>query len=105
VGDACGAVSLLAGQGGSLAVAGGALLGDLLGPVAEPSGIAPALAEFQRRWQPVILGAQERGRRAAATFLPRSRRQLLVRRWMIRATHLPGVDRLAARGILRSLTK
>src|SRR5690606_10044378 len=64
-GDACGAVSLLAGQGGSLAVAGGALLGDILGPVSSPADIDGALAEFERRWRPVVEGAQVSGRRAA----------------------------------------
>jgi 2-polyprenyl-6-methoxyphenol hydroxylase-like FAD-dependent oxidoreductase len=103
VGDACGAVSLLAGQGGSLAVAGAALLGDLLGPVGSPDGIGPALAEFERRWRPVIATGQASGRRAASTFLPRNRAQLLARRWVIRSTRLPGVDRLVARQVLRSI--
>jgi 2-polyprenyl-6-methoxyphenol hydroxylase-like FAD-dependent oxidoreductase len=105
VGDAAGAVSLLAGQGGSLAVAAGALLGELLGPIQEPGGISPALAEFQRRWQPVVTTAQASGRRAASTFLPKNRMQLLLRRWTLRATRVPGVDRLVARPILRSIAK
>ena len=69
MGDACGAVSLLAGQGGSLAIAGAALLGDVLGPVTSPGGISPALAEFERRWRPVV-EAQAAGRRTASSFLP-----------------------------------
>lgn len=100
VGDACGAVSLLAGQGGSLAIAGAALLGDILGPVASPGEIGSALAEFQRRWRPVIREAQAAGRRAVSSFLPANRRQQLLRRWIIRATHLPGIDRLVARKIV-----
>ena len=103
VGDACGAVSLLAGQGGSLAIAGGALLGDVLGPVATPDGIRPALARFEQGWRPLVEVAQESGRRAASSFLPRNARQRLLRRWIIRATHLPGVDRLVARQILRRI--
>ena len=99
VGDASGAVSLLAGQGGSLAVAGAALLGDVLGPVTVPEGISPALAEFERRWRPVVEEAQAAGRRAASSFLPTNRTQRLLRRWIIRATHLPGIDRLVARRI------
>ena len=66
VGDASGAVSLLAGQGGSLAVAGGALLGDILSSVSPPADIDGALAEFERRWRPVVESAQASGRRAAA---------------------------------------
>ncbi|WP_236804884.1 FAD-dependent monooxygenase [Arthrobacter sp. FW305-BF8] len=70
VGDACGAVSLLAGQGGSLAIAGAALLGDVLAPVASPEGISSALAEFERRWRPVVEEAKAAGRRTASSFLP-----------------------------------
>lgn len=105
VGDACGAVSLLAGQGGSLAIAGAALLGDILGPVASPKGIGPALAEFERRWGPVVEEAQIAGRRAATSFLPRNRPQRFLRRWIIRATHLPGIDRLVARQIVGRIAK
>jgi hypothetical protein len=65
VGDACGAVSLLAGQGGSLAIAGAALLRDILGPVASRRRLGPALAEFERRWRPVVEAA---GRRAVSSF-------------------------------------
>ena len=105
VGDACGAVSLLAGQGGSLAIAGAALLGDVLGPVVTPSGIGAALARFEQQWRPVVEMAQKSGRRTAATFLPRNSTQRLLRRWVIRATRLPGVDRLVAHQILRSIAK
>lgn len=105
VGDACGAVSLLAGQGGSLAVAGAALLGDVLGPVTCPEGISGALIDFERRWRPVIEEAQAAGRRAASSFLPRNRIQRLLRRWIIRATHLPGIDRLVARQIVGRIAK
>jgi len=105
VGDACGAVSLLAGQGGSLAIAGAALLGDILGPVASPEGISSALAEFEQRWRPVVEEAQAAGRRTAKSFLPANRTQRLLRRWIIRATHLPGIDRLVARQILGRIAK
>jgi 2-polyprenyl-6-methoxyphenol hydroxylase-like FAD-dependent oxidoreductase len=100
LGDACGAVSLLAGQGGSLAIAGAALLGDILGSVASPEGISSALAEFEKRWRPVVEEAQAAGRRTASSFLPANRTRRLLRRWIIRATHLPGIDRLVARRIV-----
>jgi len=103
LGDAGGAVSLLAGQGGSLAIAGAALLGDMLGPVDSPQAIAPALGAFERRWRPVVEAAQASGRRAASTFLPANPAQRLLRRWIIRATAVPGIDRLVARRILRSI--
>jgi len=105
LGDAGGAVSLLAGQGGSLAVAGAALLGEVLGPVGDPARIGPALAEFERRWRPVVETAQASGRRAAASFLPANRARLLLRRWVLRATRLPGIDRLVARQIIGRIAK
>ncbi|WP_059388309.1 FAD-dependent monooxygenase [Arthrobacter sp. Hiyo1] len=105
VGDACGAVSLLAGQGGSLAIAGAALLGDILGPVNTSEGIGPALADFERRWRPVVEEAQAAGRRAASSFLPANRTQRLLRRWVIRASHLPGIDRLIARQIVGKIAR
>jgi 2-polyprenyl-6-methoxyphenol hydroxylase-like FAD-dependent oxidoreductase len=98
-------VSLLAGQGGSLAIAGAALLGDILGPVTRTRGIGGALARFEQQWRPVVEVAQKSGRRTAATFLPRNNTQRLLRRWVIRATRLPGVDQLVAHQILRSIAK
>jgi 2-polyprenyl-6-methoxyphenol hydroxylase-like FAD-dependent oxidoreductase len=100
VGDSCGAVSLLAGQGGSLAVAGAARFGDLLGSATSPDAIGAALAEFHRQWRPVVEAAQAAGRRAASSFLPAHEGQLVLRRWIIRATRVPGIDRLVARRIV-----
>jgi 2-polyprenyl-6-methoxyphenol hydroxylase-like FAD-dependent oxidoreductase len=105
LGDSCGAVSLLAGQGGSLALAGAALLGDLLSTVPSPDGIGTALAEFERRWRPKVEQAQAAGRRAASSFLPSNRAQQLLRQWIIRATHVPGIDRIVARQIVGRIAK
>jgi 2-polyprenyl-6-methoxyphenol hydroxylase-like FAD-dependent oxidoreductase len=102
LGDASGAVSLLAGQGASLAIAGAALLGDFLGPVASADGISPALAGFEERWKPVVEDAQAAGRRAAASFLPRNKAQRLLRRWVVRSTRVPGINRLVARRMVGS---
>ncbi|MGR2751391.1 FAD-dependent monooxygenase [Agromyces arachidis] len=102
VGDACQAVSLLAGQGASLAVAGAALLAELVGPNRDAAGIGSALAEYERRWRPVVEETQLAGRRAANSFLPSSRWQRFVRRIVLRATRLPGVDRLVMRSLAGS---
>jgi 2-polyprenyl-6-methoxyphenol hydroxylase-like FAD-dependent oxidoreductase len=105
VGDACGAVSLLAGQGGSLAIAGAALLGDVLGPVTSPEGIGAALAEFEQRWKRVVERAQAAGKRAASSFLPANRTQRLLRRWILKTAHLRGIDRLVAHQIVGRIAK
>lgn len=103
LGDAAAAVSLLAGQGGSMAIAGAAALGEALAAVTEPAQLPNALAGYERAMRPVIATAQASGRRAANTFLPKNKLQLLVRRWIVRATHLPGADRLVAKQILKRI--
>lgn len=93
VGDACQAVSLLAGQGASLALSGAHVLATELGR----SGPLPArLRRYEERMRPVVLGSQAAGRRAAAWFLPGSRRSLVLRRLSLRAVRLPGLNRLLA---------
>lgn len=92
VGDAAYAVSLVAGQGASLGVAGAYVLAELLsagGPVRE------ALNEYERRWKPFAEAIQKSAReRVVEVFLPRRRRTLLLRRWGFRAMHVPGLRHL-----------
>ena len=76
-GDACQAVSLLAGQGASLAIAGGLLLAEKLSGDLEPSA---AFAEYEEEWMPVVADKQAAGRRAANGFLPHTTFQLWKRR-------------------------
>jgi 2-polyprenyl-6-methoxyphenol hydroxylase-like FAD-dependent oxidoreductase len=67
VGDAAYAVSLLAGQGASLGIAGAYVLADRLartGPVAE------ALAGYQTLFQPVAAASQRSARQGVGWFLP-----------------------------------
>lgn len=88
VGDACQAVSLLAGQGASLAIAGAYVLGEQL---ASANSVDAALAHYQQRWQPVIT-PDAAGRSArSGMFLPSSSLQLWLRRIVLRLTNLPGV--------------
>lgn len=99
VGDACGAVSLLAGQGASLAIAGGAELARAL--VAGGEGrVADAIADYERMMRPVVEEKQAAGRRAANSFVPRSRFGLWVRRVSLRLLVVPGIDRLVARNLI-----
>lgn len=97
-GDAAGAVSLLAGMGTSLAIAGAETLARSLraaGPHVEVG-----LADYERRWRPVVERAQRMGRRSATGFLPSTARQQLVRRLALRGLSVPG----AARRLGRRLT-
>ncbi|MHC6176691.1 FAD-dependent monooxygenase [Glutamicibacter sp. X7] len=105
LGDAGGAVSLLAGQGASLAIAGAARLGDELGQLSDPDRVPAAVAGFATSWLPVIRQAQASGRRAARSFLPRNRWQQLQRRMILKATNLPGLEKIVARQIVARLAK
>ncbi|GAA1485434.1 FAD-dependent monooxygenase [Brachybacterium fresconis] len=92
VGDAAYAVSLVAGQGASLGIAGAHLLTEML---ATGALVPEALAEYERRWRPVATGIQDAARdRVIEVFLPRSTRTLLLRRWGFRAMKLPGLHRV-----------
>ena len=91
LGDACYAVSLIAGQGASLGMAGAYVLADQL---ASAPTIAEALAGYERLWRPVAEEKQKVGRSGARWFLPASTWQLLVRRVVLRAARLPFIDRL-----------
>ena len=90
LGDSCQAVSLLAGQGASLAVAGAYLLGELLAP---SGSVTAALTAYEDRWRPVIAEKQRVARRGAQWFLPASRARLRVRRLALRLANLPGLAR------------
>lgn len=92
VGDAAYAVSLVAGQGASLGIAGAYLMAEML---ATGVPVPEALAEYERRWRPVATGIQQEAReKVIDVFLPRSTRTLRLRRWGFRAMKLPGLSRL-----------
>nr|WP_042186773.1 FAD-dependent monooxygenase [Kibdelosporangium sp. MJ126-NF4]CEL17545.1 FAD-dependent oxidoreductase [Kibdelosporangium sp. MJ126-NF4]CTQ91229.1 FAD-dependent oxidoreductase [Kibdelosporangium sp. MJ126-NF4] len=93
VGDACYAVSLIAGQGASLAVAGAYVLADRL---ATATSVDQALADYEAVWRPVAEEKQRIGRSGARWFLPRSAFQLWLRRVVLRLARLPVLDRWVA---------
>jgi 2-polyprenyl-6-methoxyphenol hydroxylase-like FAD-dependent oxidoreductase len=91
LGDACQAVSLLAGQGASLAVAAARVLASELG---RAPTVPQALARYQSRLASVVAEKQAAGRRTAQWFLPTSPGRLALRRLALRAMRLPGLDHL-----------
>ncbi|MDQ3886989.1 MAG: FAD-dependent monooxygenase [Actinomycetota bacterium] len=93
VGDACYAVSLLAGQGASLGIAGAYLLADQL---ARAPSIGQALLTYETLWRPVVEDKQQAGRAAARWFLPTSVLQLRIRRAALRMMRLPVINRYVA---------
>lgn len=91
LGDACAAVSLLAGQGASLGIAGAFVLADQLGRSPDFSG---ALAGYERLWRPVVEEKQQVARSAVRWFLPHGTVELWVRRATLALSRVPGPDRL-----------
>lgn len=90
IGDACSAVSLFAGQGASLAVAGAYVLAEQL---RRTSSVDRALDFYERLWRPVVEEKQRGGRDSAGWFLPASSSQLRLRRAALRLAWLPMVSR------------
>ncbi|RCW41032.1 2-polyprenyl-6-methoxyphenol hydroxylase-like FAD-dependent oxidoreductase [Halopolyspora algeriensis] len=90
LGDACSAVSLVAGQGASLGIAGAYLLADQL---ARSPSIGHALARYEELWRPVAEEKQQVGRAGARTFVPETALQLQMRRAVLRMSRLPLINR------------
>lgn len=96
LGDAGYAVSLLAGQGASLAIAGAYLLAEQL----RTRPVPEALRAYEERWRPLAAERQDRARRGANWFLPKSPLGVAVRRAAILAMRLPGLDRMVSSALV-----
>ncbi|MFD6068077.1 MULTISPECIES: FAD-dependent monooxygenase [Amycolatopsis] len=96
VGDSCYAVSLLAGQGASLGIAGAFVLAEQL---TRSSSVETALAEYERLVRPVVTEKQQVARRGARWFLPANRFLLQARRLFLHVARLPGLERPLAAAV------
>jgi 2-polyprenyl-6-methoxyphenol hydroxylase-like FAD-dependent oxidoreductase len=76
VGDACQSVSLLEGQGASMA--GAYLLAEELGAALDEEEIASALQRYEHSLKPDIQKRQRAGRRFVKWFVPDSRTRLVL---------------------------
>ena len=94
VGDACQCVSLAAGQGASLAMAGGYVLARELAKT--PEKIQLAFSQYEHKMKPAVMKKQRAGRRVVKWFVPDNRLRLAVR---------DGLMRLAASSVGRYFLK
>jgi 2-polyprenyl-6-methoxyphenol hydroxylase-like FAD-dependent oxidoreductase len=105
IGDAAGAVSLMAGQGAVLAMVGAhALAGELAvsakinaTPVPGTDGraaVSAALARYEAEFRPPTIRAQSAGRRTARWLVPAGRGALRLRAAALRVLDLPGAGPL-----------
>jgi 2-polyprenyl-6-methoxyphenol hydroxylase-like FAD-dependent oxidoreductase len=88
VGDAAYAVSLLAGQGASLAMGGAYVLAEEL---RKAGNIDQGLKNYEARLKPAIAKKQAAGRNAAAWIMPEDNWHIVVRDWTMRSASLPGM--------------
>lgn len=91
LGDACQCVSLLAGQGASMAMAAAYILAEELNT---RSTLADALQQYEQRVRPAILKKQEAGRKMAGWFAPKNSFRLALRDLATRLSILPVVSRI-----------
>ncbi|MFD1863224.1 FAD-dependent monooxygenase [Planococcus chinensis] len=87
VGDACGCVSVVAGQGSSLAMAGAYTLARSLGE--SKNDIKKALSEYDSLMVPQVTKIQKSARQFASFFLPESKWKLMFRDITMRASVMP----------------
>ncbi len=85
LGDACQCVSLLAGQGASLAMAGAAILATEL----ERSATPLALQRYEVRMRQAVEARQRAGRNLARWFVPDQPWALAFRNWVLRMSFWP----------------
>jgi 2-polyprenyl-6-methoxyphenol hydroxylase-like FAD-dependent oxidoreductase len=97
VGDSCAAVSLLGGQGASLAVAGAFILSRQL---ANGTSVESALHRYEQQLRPAVTRTQRSARRAVRWFIPANSVALQARRAALRLGQLPVLDRYVARAFL-----
>jgi 2-polyprenyl-6-methoxyphenol hydroxylase-like FAD-dependent oxidoreductase len=84
LGDACGSVSLLAGQGASMAVGGAYVLAEELR--ASKGDVVSAVGRYVSRIKPAIAKKQRAGRGAARWFVPETGWRMAVRDAVLRAS-------------------
>ncbi len=97
LGDAAHAVSLMAGQGASMAMGGAYTLAvELLG-----SGVESALERYERRMRPFVLHKQRVGARTADWTVPHRAWRIAVRNRLFGLADLPGGRSLMSRPLKR----
>jgi len=95
IGDAAHAVSLVAGKGATLAMAGGCFLADALAD--QPDDAGAAAARYEAWIRPMVEAAQQMARRNLFLFAPTNRAQLLLREAALRLAAVPFLAPVAKR--------
>jgi 2-polyprenyl-6-methoxyphenol hydroxylase-like FAD-dependent oxidoreductase len=94
IGDAAYCLTLISGQGTSMAMAGAYFLADELRQNADPHVV---FQRYERRLRPYIEQKQKKARNFAPTFVPSSQRRITLTQWAIRLIDLPPITRLVSK--------
>jgi 2-polyprenyl-6-methoxyphenol hydroxylase-like FAD-dependent oxidoreductase len=94
IGDAAYCLTLISGQGTSMAMAGAYFLAEELRQNADPHA---AIQRYEQRLRPYIEQKQKKARNFAPTFVPSSERRIALTQWVIRLIDLPPVTRLVSK--------
>ncbi|MFF2083121.1 FAD-dependent oxidoreductase [Nocardia sp. NPDC058176] len=98
LGDAAWCVTLFAGHGAALALAGA----DRLGAALDEHDVPTALAHWETALRPEVRKRQALARKGMSQYAPPSSAHIWARDLMIRAIQLPGIRGLAERSIQRA---
>ena len=103
LGDACWCVSLLAGQGASLALAGGVAVAEELASASAVADVPAVLDRARDRLEPVVTRLADAGARTASWFAPEERWRMAVREVSLRASAWPVAGPVLGRrlGVIR----
>ena len=94
IGDAAYCMTLISGQGTSMAMAGAYFLAEELRQNADHH---IALQRYEQRLRPYIEQKQKKARKFAPTFVPSSQRRITLTQWAIRLIDLPPITRLVSK--------
>jgi 2-polyprenyl-6-methoxyphenol hydroxylase-like FAD-dependent oxidoreductase len=92
VGDACQCLTLLAGQGASMGMAGAYLLADELHKA--DGDHQAAFPAYQRKLQPEIIRRQKEARGLAGSFVPNNNLAIALTYFLLHVAFLPGLSTL-----------
>lgn len=97
LGDACQAVSLFAGHGASLAMAGAWILDEELRTAPD---LPTALTRYETRMRPAVTTTQQFGRRFITWMAPETPWRITVRDLAVRLMRLPGAGLLLRQSMI-----
>jgi 2-polyprenyl-6-methoxyphenol hydroxylase-like FAD-dependent oxidoreductase len=94
IGDAAYCMTLISGQGTSMAMAGAYFLAEEL---RQNTDHHVAFQRYEQRLRPYIEQKQKKARKFAPTFVPSSQRRITLTQWAIRLIDLPPITRLVSK--------